>query len=41
MNINEIIRNTSKLVEKIRGYTLKTTYISTANYRRLQTLVPN
>ena len=26
---------------KIKGYTFKITYTSTANYRRLQNLVPN
>ena len=36
MNINESIRNKRKLVEKLRGYTYKITYMSTANYRRLQ-----
>ena len=41
MNINESIRNKRKLVEKIRGYSYKITYMSTANCRRLQNLVPN
>ena len=41
MNINESIRDKRKLVEKLRGYAFKITYISTANYRRLQNLVPN
>ena len=41
MNINESIRDKRKLVEKLRWYTFKITYISTANYRRLQNLVPN
>ena len=41
MNINESIREKRKLVEKFRWYTFKITYISTANYRRLQILVPN
>ena len=36
MNINESIRDKRKLVEKLRWYTFKITYISTANYRRLQ-----
>ena len=41
MNINESIRDKRKLVEKLRCYTFKITYISTANYHRLQNLVPN
>ena len=41
MNMNESIRNKIKWIEKIRGYSYKITYISTANYRRLQNLVPN
>ena len=41
MNINESIRDKGKLVEKLRLYTFKITYISTSNYRRLQNLVPN
>ena len=41
MNINENIRNKRKLVEKLRGCTYKITYMSTANYHRLQNLVPN
>ena len=41
MNINEIIRDKRNLVEKLRWYSYKITYISTANYRRLQNLVPN
>ena len=40
MNMNESIRNKIKWIEK-RGYSYKITYISTANYRRLQNLVPN
>ena len=41
MNIDESIRNKRKLVENIRGYTYKSTNMSTANYRRLQNLVTN
>ena len=41
MNINESIRDKRKLVEKSRWYTFKIAYISTADYRRLQNLVPN
>ena len=41
MNINESIRDKRKLVGILRWYTFKITYISTANYRRLQNLVPN
>ena len=41
MNINESIEDKRKLVEKLWWYTFKITYISTANYRRLQNLVPN
>ena len=41
MNMNESIRNKRKLIEKIRGYSYKITYLSTAHYRRLQNLVPN
>ena len=41
MNMNESIRNKKKWIEKIRGYSYKITYISTANYRILQNLVPN
>ena len=41
MNINESIRDKRKLVEKLRWYNFKIPYISTANYRRLQNLVPN
>ena len=41
MNMNESIRNKITWIEKIRGYSNKITSISTANYRRLQTLVPN
>ena len=41
MNIKENIRNKNKLVEKIKRYTFKITYISTASYRRLQNLVAN
>ena len=37
MNINESIRDKRKLLEKLRWYTFKITYISTANYRRLTT----
>ena len=40
-NNYESIRDKRKLVEKLRRYTFKITYISTANYRRLQNLVPN
>ena len=39
--MNESIRNKIKQIVKIRGYRYKITYISTANYRRLQNLVPN
>ena len=38
MNMNESIRNRRKKIEKIRGYSYKITYMSTANYCRLQTL---
>ena len=41
MNINESIRDKRKLVEKLRWYTFKITYISTVNYQKLQNLVPN
>ena len=41
MNINKSIRNKRKLVEKLKWYTFKITYLSTANYCRLQNLVPN
>ena len=41
MNINKSIRYKRKLVEKLREYTYKITDMSTANYRRLQNLVPN
>ena len=41
MNINESIRDKRKFVEKLRWYTFEITYISTANYPRLQNLVPN
>ena len=41
MNINVNVRNKTKLEEKLRWYTCKFTYISTANYRRLQNLVLN
>ena len=41
MNMKESIRNKRKLVEKLGGYSYKSTYMSTANYRRLQNLVPN
>ena len=41
MNIYENIRNKKKTVKKLRGYTYKITYTSTANYRRLQNLVPD
>ena len=41
MNMNESIRNKRKLVEELGGYTYKITYMSTANYHRLQNLVPN
>ena len=39
--MNESIRNKGKEVEKLRGYSYKITYMSTANYHRLQDLVPN
>ena len=39
--MNQSIRNKRKFVEKLRGYTYKITYMSAANYRRLQNLVPN
>ena len=35
MNINISISDKRKLVEKLRWYTFKITYISTANYPRL------
>ena len=35
MKIDKSIRNKRKFVEKIRGFTYKITYMSTANYRRL------
>ena len=41
MNMNESKRNKIKEIKKIRGYSYKITYISTANYRRLQNLAPN
>ena len=41
MNINKSIRDKRKLVEKLRWYTFKTTYVSAVNYRRLQNLVSN
>ena len=41
MNINESIRNKRKLVEKLKLFTFKITYIPTAHYRRLQIIVPN
>ena len=40
MNINNSIRDERILVEKLRWYNIKITYISTADYRRLQNLVP-
>ena len=40
MNMNESIRNKKKRDRK-KGYSYKITYISNANYRRLQNLVPN
>ena len=39
MNINVSIRNKRKLLEKVRWFTFKITYISTANYPRLHNLV--
>ena len=39
--MNESIRNKRKKVEKLRGYSYKIIYMSSANYRRLQNLVPN
>ena len=39
--MNGSIKNKRKLVEELRGYAYKITYMSTANYRRLQNLVPN
>ena len=41
MNMNESIRNKRKQIEELRGYSYKINYMSTANYRRLQNLVPN
>ena len=41
MNMNESIRNKRQYVEKFKGYSYKITYMSTANYPRLQNLVPN
>ena len=41
MNINVNIRNKTKLVEILRGYTYKIIYTPAANYPRLQKLVPN
>ena len=41
MNMNGSIRNKRKFVEELMGYTYNITYKSTANYRRLQNLVPN
>ena len=41
MNMNGSIRSKRKQVEKLRGYSYKITYMSTANYRRLQNLVSN
>ena len=41
MNINESIRDKRKLVEKLKWYTFKITFISTVKYLRIQNLVPN
>ena len=41
MNIDESIKNKRKWVKQLRGYTYKVSYVSTANYRRLQNLLPN
>ena len=35
MNINENIRNKSKLVENLKGCTYNITHVSAANYSRL------
>ena len=39
--MNESIRKKKKIDRKIKGYSYKISYMSTANYRRLQNLVPN
>ena len=41
MNIKESIRNKRKQVDKLRKYAYKITHVSTANYHRLQNMVPN
>ena len=41
MNMNESIRNKENRSKKLREYSYKITYMSTANYRRVQNLVPN
>ena len=40
MNINENIRNIRKLVEKLRWYTYKITYMSTTNQFSLVSFMP-
>ena len=40
MNINDNIRNIRKLVEKLRWYTYKITYISTTNQFSLVSFMP-
>ena len=41
MKMDESTSNKRKLIETIRGYSYKITYMSTAIYCRLQNLVPN
>ena len=41
MNIDENVRNKTKLVEKLRWYTYKMSYASVAYQPRLQNLAPN
>ena len=42
MNINVNVRNKkNKLLEKLKGYTYKMSYMSAAYLPRLQNLVPN
>ena len=41
MNINVNIRNNTKMVELLRGYTYKITCTPAANYSRQLKLVPN
>ena len=41
MNINENIRNKSKMLETLNGCTYNITHMSAANYSKLPKLVPN